>query len=551
MGKKQDEAVFGFVLMIIVGMIVAVVAPIYWLGRFVFRRLIGNVVDGGATYKTVNDAWTRGDYDRAREALQRIAYTMVGKHVPEQDKREFTKFMTEFAKEDPLYREVMDRALPLIRSTPGMQQSKIYVGQPDHIKEQMRYVFYFANELGEIRRIKKGSSYQLYLPDYEPPLAIQDKKSPENLNEVDRKIANIKEHRRFYKPAYWQVMRTVDADEQQLKAMFNDMLIASAEGSPRKEWAVLEKYFPDGTWSWPLYQQVLLPAQKETYQEWLDEIHSASLFDFLMRYKVPELKALYTELTLSKPKYGLRKKIDIANSLIAELSEEIKNDLVKRLREKEISELPPPETPEYDGMRIRLCSKISSIAYELHRKEQRKESIELLPLWQLTVRGEHIPTECQAMNGRKLRWDDPFWDSIPCANPWCMCSIDGVFEKESVMQTIHAEKVCELMYALFMAKPWLNKPGVMTDDDAPAESEAIMFLQNMAHDTNDFGNASAAAQRIVNSLLLDFMAKVTRPSPSLQERTWLIVQSESEVSQALEVISAEIARNHPQPKLIN
>jgi hypothetical protein len=283
----------------------------------------------------------------------------------------------------------------------------------------------------------------------------------------------------------------------------------------------------------------------------MDEINATPLLDILLEYKVPELKALYTELTLSKPKSGLKKKVDIATTLITELSEDRQNDLTQRLRGESIAKLPLPEMPDYDDMRIRLCSKISSVAYELHRKEQRKEIADLLPQWRLTVRGEHIPPKCQSMNGKPLKWDDPFWDSIPCENPWCMCSIDGVFEKESVMQTIHAEKVCELMYALFMAKPWLNKPGVMTDNDALAESEAIMFLQNMAHDTNDFGNASAAAQRIVNSLLLDFMAKVTRPSPSLQERTWLIVQSESEVSQALEVISAEIARNHPQPKLIN
>lgn len=297
MGKKQDEAVFGFVLMTVVVMLVAVAAPIYWAGRFLFRKLIGRSVRNSSSWKKVDDAWSRGDYDLAREALQRVAYTMVGKGVSEQEKREFTKLMTEFAKEDPLYREVMDRALPLIRATPGIQQSKIYVGQPDHIKEQMRYVFYFAHEIGDIVRHKKGRSYALY---------------------------------------------------------------------------------PAG----------------------------------------------------------------------------------------------------------------------------------------------------QMVDGK------------------------AIIQTEKMMQTINAKRVCELMYSLFMAKPWLNKAGVMTKDDALAESEAIMFLQSMAqHDVNSFGDTSAAAQRIVNSLLLDFMAKVTRPTLSWQSRTWQVDTSVNEATQALQVIAAEIARNSPAPKL--
>lgn len=85
--------------------------------------------------------------------------------VADEQRTNFTQLMTAFAKEDPLYKDVMERVLPLVRANPGMLQSQIYKGQPDEIKEQMRYVLYFANEIGHIKRIKKGNSYKLMLPD--------------------------------------------------------------------------------------------------------------------------------------------------------------------------------------------------------------------------------------------------------------------------------------------------------------------------------------------------------------------------------------------------
>lgn len=113
----------------------------------------------------IEAAWDRGDYDWARQQLQKIAYGMVGESVSDEQRKSFTRLMTEFAKEDPLYRDVMERVIPLVQANPGMLQSQIYKGQPDHIKEQMRYVLYFANEIGHIKRIKKGNSYKLFSSD--------------------------------------------------------------------------------------------------------------------------------------------------------------------------------------------------------------------------------------------------------------------------------------------------------------------------------------------------------------------------------------------------
>lgn len=113
----------------------------------------------------IENAWGRGDYDWARQQLQKIAYSMVDRSVTAEEKSLFTKLMADFAKEDPLYKEVMERLLPLVQANPGLVQSQIYKGEQDHIKEQMRYVLYFAQELGHIRRERKGNSYKLYPPD--------------------------------------------------------------------------------------------------------------------------------------------------------------------------------------------------------------------------------------------------------------------------------------------------------------------------------------------------------------------------------------------------
>lgn len=114
----------------------------------------------------IEQAWERGDYDWVRQALQKIAYTMVGESVTQEQKDNFTQIMKEFASADPLYKQVMDKVLPLVQANPGMKQSDIYKGQPEDIKEQMRYVLYFADELGHIIRIKKGNSYKLMPPVY-------------------------------------------------------------------------------------------------------------------------------------------------------------------------------------------------------------------------------------------------------------------------------------------------------------------------------------------------------------------------------------------------
>ncbi|MDY0320910.1 MAG: hypothetical protein RBR23_04155 [Arcobacteraceae bacterium] len=101
-------------------------------------------------------------FDEARRYLQKIAYEMTGKHVPQKDKDDFKKMMTYFADRDPLYREVLRKARKIIETNQGIKQSEIYKSIPEYDTETLRYVFYFGHELGDIHRIKKGRTYIIF-----------------------------------------------------------------------------------------------------------------------------------------------------------------------------------------------------------------------------------------------------------------------------------------------------------------------------------------------------------------------------------------------------
>lgn len=128
--------------------------------------------------------------DQIRYYLQKMAYSMAGRDVTESEKEEFRRFVAEFAKVDPLYRDVMDRVRVLVAEKPGLVQSQIYKGQPDSIKEQMRYVLYYAEVLGDLVRKKKGNSYQLFLPEV-PSLLPKDESNMLTSSHVAEPIYNF------------------------------------------------------------------------------------------------------------------------------------------------------------------------------------------------------------------------------------------------------------------------------------------------------------------------------------------------------------------------
>ena len=120
-----------------------------------------------------------GEWGAARRFLQKIAYGI--NTAPVDDQRIFKEIMTIFAKADPLYQQCMRGIRPFIEQNPGIKQTALYphmAAAPD--TEHCRYVLYFADELGDIVRRKKGSSYEVFLPGQampEPPTKAKRKKA--------------------------------------------------------------------------------------------------------------------------------------------------------------------------------------------------------------------------------------------------------------------------------------------------------------------------------------------------------------------------------------
>jgi hypothetical protein len=106
----------------------------------------------------------QGDWDSARAALQHIAYGMVD--AEPEAKRQFSQAMCRFAARDPLYHAVMKVAAPLVEQSPGMLQTKLYPHLPNLEPETIRYVIYYAAEMGDLVRRKKGNSYAVFPKSY-------------------------------------------------------------------------------------------------------------------------------------------------------------------------------------------------------------------------------------------------------------------------------------------------------------------------------------------------------------------------------------------------
>lgn len=100
-----------------------------------------------------------GQWDAARTELQRVAHGI--KYAPEDEQRALKHIMMAFASKDPLYREAMRQIKPLVNLFPGIKQTKLYGCTPLTV-EQCRYVLYFAKELGDVVRKRKGASYLIY-----------------------------------------------------------------------------------------------------------------------------------------------------------------------------------------------------------------------------------------------------------------------------------------------------------------------------------------------------------------------------------------------------
>lgn len=128
---------------------------------------VGIEIDWPSTFLEIELAIKKGDYDFARTWLQKFSYTTVDKDVPQSVRDRFKTLMTAFAKQDPLYQSLIGKIQPLVEAQPGILQTALYPHFPEFPEEQIRYVLYFAHELGDLNRLKKGRSYQVFGPTRE------------------------------------------------------------------------------------------------------------------------------------------------------------------------------------------------------------------------------------------------------------------------------------------------------------------------------------------------------------------------------------------------
>jgi hypothetical protein len=106
-------------------------------------------------------AVTRGAYASLVESWKQQNANSGGALQYELDaaKREYS----DWVRSDPLYRQIRDAAIALIRDKPGVLQTEMYGLLSAFPKADVQYALYFAADHGVIVRMKKGRSYALSL----------------------------------------------------------------------------------------------------------------------------------------------------------------------------------------------------------------------------------------------------------------------------------------------------------------------------------------------------------------------------------------------------
>lgn len=127
---------------------------------------------------TIRLAMDRQQWLVVWQSLQKVAYTMVGPERSAEDKADFKRLMTEFARRDPNYRAIVSPFIEVIGKSPGIKQADLLRGMSEQHKEFARYALYFAHELGEIRREKFGNSYKLFPPGFDADLSVPASSAP-------------------------------------------------------------------------------------------------------------------------------------------------------------------------------------------------------------------------------------------------------------------------------------------------------------------------------------------------------------------------------------
>lgn len=136
--------------------------------------------------------WKVKDFNNARIMFTKVGYaiktmetesTKYNKRQIFKHKKKILEVQMEFAFSDPLYQSMIRKVHIIIAKSPGILQTEIYK-KLDYDKTDIMYVLYYADKLNDIKRNKKGRTYELipivtYLSDvYNPDLDKLEKIDP-------------------------------------------------------------------------------------------------------------------------------------------------------------------------------------------------------------------------------------------------------------------------------------------------------------------------------------------------------------------------------------
>lgn len=157
----------GFLIQLLPVLIVA--ALVYWLWRR--RRGTGwqqsarapiRFEMGPELARMLEASARRGEWEAIRTELQAHSYGLTDKSASV--KSAFADFAAAYVVRDPMYQSVLSQVIKLVKTNPGIRQAAIYTVVKGANVEQVRYVLYYAEWVGDIRRSRKGSSYSLWPP---------------------------------------------------------------------------------------------------------------------------------------------------------------------------------------------------------------------------------------------------------------------------------------------------------------------------------------------------------------------------------------------------
>ena len=248
-------------------------------------------IDWSSTFLVIEHAVQIKDYDFARTWLQKFAYTTVNKEVLQSVRDRFKELMTAFASEDPLYNNLMVVILPIIATQPGLLQTALYPQLPAYSDEQIRYALYFAHELGDLTRVKKGRSYQLFGSTqtvYSSPVQTIGSVGPVTLTsriEINRSPITEEISSLLKKATSQAKEKDYDAAINSLSSAYELMITCSTEW-PIKTYFRLARYhhlagrYEDArSWLQELYDNVdkTADAREHLYKQW-DRMQSRNQF---------------------------------------------------------------------------------------------------------------------------------------------------------------------------------------------------------------------------------------------------------------------------------